>query len=185
MPSANQLVIYFQVSMAICCIVITGYVALPYKLGFPPNLSGGDRLVFAFRCLSFSALPLFFCVNKVGSQRFANMETLGAHPTAPVAPSMTTFVTYQRILQNTLEQTLLHVLAVLGMASCLEVDRLQLVPLLVLLFVVGRTFFFVGYVVKPVLRGFGFSMTFIPSVLGILYSVHNVAWQVYNGQKTP
>ncbi|XP_063961740.1 uncharacterized protein LOC129270029 [Lytechinus pictus] len=147
---------------------------------FLPDLSDGERFKFVFQCLALSAVPLFAAVGKVGKARFLNMDTLGADPTAPVAPSQKTFRIAERILQNTLEQTVLHVLTILALASSVDVDQLYLIPCMVLIFCFGRLAFFVGYDYDPLYRGVGFATTWIPTVFGFSYALFTILSRAFD-----
>ena len=142
---------------------------VPIVRDFRPDMSDAERLMYAYRCLVFSVIPIFYASWKVGYVRLENLDTVGGHPTAPIPPSMETFKVYQRILQNTVEQTIMHVIAVLALVSILEVDQLWNIPLLVFLFVVGRAAFFIGYVMNPLCRPFGFGLTVMPTICSLAY----------------
>ena len=62
-------------------------------------------------------------------------------------------------LQNTLEQTVLAFGAHLTLAAVLRDEELVLIPLLILLFLVGRATFAVGYAKGPITRAFGMAVT--------------------------
>ena len=150
---------------------LTKTETLPLARDFAPDLSEGKRLTYAFRCLLYSVIPLFLAIVRVALVRLANPTTLGTHPTAPVLPSMESFKIKERILQNTLEQTILHMVAVLALVSVLEPDQLWNIPLLVLLFLIGRAAFFIGYTSSPVNRVFGFVVTVLPTTCALAYSL--------------
>ena len=175
MMHANQKFIAAQSVTAACFALFVTYLTktrtLPLARDFSQVLSEGERLTYAFRCLVFSVVPLFYASLNVARVRLRNPTNLAAHPSAPVPPSMETFKIYERILQNTVEQTILHIIAVLALVSCLEVDQLWLIPLLVLLFVVARAAFFIGYVASPLYRAFGFSLTAMPTTCSLAYAM--------------
>ncbi|XP_011662412.1 uncharacterized protein LOC105437474 [Strongylocentrotus purpuratus] len=175
MFSSKQWTIMIQVSASACFVIAVRYVFKENFASFPPELSDGERFKFVFRCLAFSSLPLFAAVRKVASVRFSNMETLGADPIAPVAPSQKAFKIAERVLQNTLEQTLLHVMTILALASSVVVDQLYIIPCMVLLFCIGRFVYYVGYSYDPLYRGFGFGTTWIPTLIGFSYALFIIA----------
>nr|XP_054765796.1 transmembrane protein 79-like [Lytechinus pictus] len=162
-------------------IAFMAFVLYLYQAGSLPFIptknapkSDGERLTYAFRCLAFSILPLFMGIRAVGNKRFSNIDTLGADPTAPVDPvKHRDFLTRQRNLQNTLEQTVLHIGAVLALASSLPLDQLSVIPVLVFFFVIGRITYYIGYLYfdNQLYRGFGFGVTFMPSVVGLGYAL--------------
>ena len=174
-----QIVVTSQIIVALmfALFVVTNKKSLPYvrNLDFPPDFSNGDRLTFAFRCLVFSALPLLASVGVIGYLRFWSPNTLAANPVAPVAQSQQLYHVSQRVLQNTLEQTALHVLAILALASSLDPDQLDVIPVLVLLFVFGRALFMLGYMYHPLYRGVGFALTFHPIVASLVYAIYTIS----------
>eukprot|EP00057_Strongylocentrotus_purpuratus_P007939 XP_011662413.1 PREDICTED: transmembrane protein 79-like [Strongylocentrotus purpuratus] len=171
--------ICIEVAIGICFAISTSYVFKQnisiFKFNIPPDLPDCERLLFVFRCLAFSALPLLGAVFNVFRFRGKYLETLGADPLAPVAHSLRGFKTSERILQNTLEQSALHVFAVLALASCVDVDQLYIIPCLVLLFNSGRLSFAVGYHYNPLYRSFGFAVTFFPTLAGFAYAFFTIA----------
>ena len=167
--------IILSMGFGLFILYLHGRGALPFsRPSFPPSLSDGERLTYAFRCLAFSIWPLFMAIKAVADRRFSNIDTLGAAPTAQVNPKHEDFLVCQRILQNTLEQTVLHIVAILALASSLQVEQLSILPVLVFFFIIGRAAFFVGYLYldHPLYRAFGFALTFSPSVFGLMYAVY-------------
>ncbi|XP_041457351.1 uncharacterized protein LOC121409498 [Lytechinus variegatus] len=154
--------------------------SLPFLSTQNAPTSDGERLTFAFRCLAFSILPLFKSIRAVANKRFENMDTLGADPTAPVDPiKHRDFLTRQRNLQNTLEQTVLHIGTVLALASSLPLNQLSVIPVLVFYFVIGRIAYYIGYLYfeNQLYRAFGFAVTDLPSVLGLGYALLTIIVQ--------
>jgi hypothetical protein len=70
-----------------------------------------------------------------------------------------------RYNQNTLEQTVLVVIAWPLLALLLPPAEPGIVPVLAVLFGVGRFAFLIGYLIAPWARAFGFGLTFYPTVL--------------------
>ena len=63
------------------------------------------------------------------------------------------------VLQNSVEQVLLALGAHLILATVLRGDELRLIPFLVIMFIVGRVTFALGYARGPGARGFGMAIT--------------------------
>jgi MAPEG family len=70
-----------------------------------------------------------------------------------------------RYNQNTIEQTLLAAIAWLGLAVELPHDQLVLIPGMAILFAVGRATFWTGYLLHPMARTFGMTLTIIPTLI--------------------
>ncbi len=74
------------------------------------------------------------------------------------------------VLQNTLEQVVLAVVAHLGLAAVLEGSG-PLIVALVVLFCIGRALFWAGYAKGAAARALGFALTFYPSAFALLIAI--------------
>lgn len=74
-----------------------------------------------------------------------------------------------RYTRNTLEQTVLYALGAFAYATVTFQYWLKALPIVAVLFVIGRGLFIAGYLIRPSLRATGFAMTFYPIVA--LYTV--------------
>ncbi|EDO34975.1 predicted protein, partial [Nematostella vectensis] len=77
-------------------------------------------------------------------------------------------------LKNTIEQFVLHFVALLALTTYLTAKEMIVVPVLVGIFVTGRLCFAVGYKIYFMARGFGFGLTFIPNEATIAYCFHRM-----------
>ncbi|KAH9392285.1 hypothetical protein TYRP_005358 [Tyrophagus putrescentiae] len=75
-----------------------------------------------------------------------------------------------RILQNTLEQTVLFVLNILVFTVVAPDEHLFMLPYLVFCFTAGRVAFGVGYTIDAICRIPGFLWTFLPSMAVFWYN---------------
>jgi hypothetical protein len=64
-----------------------------------------------------------------------------------------------RVLQNSVEQTLIFLPSFFALATVVDDAHARLLPMHVALFCLGRVGFWIGYRVAPPLRGFGFETT--------------------------
>jgi len=78
---------------------------------------------------------------------------------------------------NTLEQLVLAAVAWAALAATLPSQHLVVIPMMSVLFVAGRVTFWIGYLVHPMARTFGMTLTVIPTIGAY-------AWLVY-GQIAP
>lgn len=69
-----------------------------------------------------------------------------------------------RYNQNTIEQTILAAIAWTSLATVLPHDELILIPAMAVLFAAGRITFWIGYVLHPMARTFGMTLTVIPTI---------------------
>ncbi len=122
----------------------------------PPVIADtpADRLSFALRWAVPGALLFFFMVAAVGNARF-NSEAID--PT--VGKEHPKMLVDGRVADNTLQQFVLFLVGMLGLALTLPLHRLGIIAAVSITFVVMRIAFWIGYRIKPVYRAFGFSST--------------------------
>jgi hypothetical protein len=132
------------------------------------EVPGGERLAYAVRCDVFVLIWLLAAVARVARTRFVSPEDIAgaglSEATPPVSRS-------QAILQNTLEQTLLALPVHLSLATLLPRAWLGLIPMLVVLFGIGRSAFWRNYQYGAARRAFGFGLTFYPTVAAYALSI--------------
>ncbi|RWS01267.1 hypothetical protein B4U79_11065 [Dinothrombium tinctorium] len=81
-----------------------------------------------------------------------------------------------KILTNTLEQYVLHLVSQLILAAYIDGPTLiKIVPLLAVFFFVGRITFIIGY---PLQRAFGWWLTFGPNVAAVGYCAYKFLIQI-------
>ena len=142
--------------VAMSCYVIAAiYFPFP-KLHLPTVM---DRVVFTLRWLMVSLGAIYAGIYAVGRMRFA---TAAINPLDPSGKRFTQVP--DRYLQNTVEQFLLHAFSLLALSTYLSEKKMHWIPLLVVLFVIARATFFVGYSIHPLKRAVGFAMTYFPTV---------------------
>ena len=161
----NKVLFYIKVAVILLfCYAIAGaYIPFP-KLHLPTLL---DRLVFTLRWLMVSLLTICVAVIVVGNIRFA---TSAINPLDPEAKKFTELS--QRCLQNTVEQFLLHAFSLLALSTYLSEENMHWIPLLVVLFVIARAMFFVGYSIDHLKRVPGFTMTMTSNVFVCGYCLY-------------
>jgi hypothetical protein len=69
----------------------------------------------------------------------------------------------------------LAVVAHLALVTIVPADSIRAVAILVMLFVIGRVTFWIGYHVSGVARAFGFATTFYPTVAVYVFVVSRIA----------
>ena len=134
----------------------------PYIMNFE------DRLGYALQWESLIALVVLVAIFNVGQRRYhASQEERDGIDTERLRVPLA-------FLSNTLEQGFCCFVVYLGLSVSLPSEQLVLIPLLCLLFVLGRLFFYIGYTLQPVWRAFGFGMTFLPCIAGALYLLYRL-----------
>lgn len=87
----------------------------------------------------------------------------------------------QAVLQNTLEQAVIAGFAHMLWAATMPSGWLAAIPAAVLLFVVGRLCFAIGYSGGAAARAFGFALTFYPTVFLIIGAVAAIVARQVSG----
>jgi len=87
----------------------------------------------------------------------------------------------QSVLQNTLEQAVIAVLAHLLWTAVMPRAWLAAIPAAAVLFLVGRALFALGYRHGAAARAFGFALTFYPTALLTLVALATLLWRALDG----
>jgi len=140
-------------------VVVTVIALVPAYL---LSKSGADHVrLSAPEASALAVLALVFCIGGIARKRFFHADVIGGaafdKPGSAVAID-------KAVLQNTLEQTVLAVIACNGLAAELPMLAPVLLPVLVSLFLIGRILFIAGYAKGAGGRAFGFALTFYPTV---------------------
>ena len=121
----------------------------------PADLS--ERLAFAAKWCLIPGIFILIGVSMVGNQRFF---------TDAIDPidsgTDRTLAIWTQYLSNTLEQAVLFVIAALAFACAAPLYWLKAIPILALLFAMGRVLFAAGHFIRPTLRTAGFALTCYP-----------------------
>jgi len=114
----------------------------------------GDRLAYALPWAVVAVLPFFAMIIAVGNARFLS-EAID--PTAGKEDQK--IVINGRVAENTLQQYVCFLAALLALAVMLPADRLSFVPAVAITFFIARIVFWIGYRIHPLYRAPGFSST--------------------------
>ena len=129
------------------------------------------RLATSLRIDILTMLWLAATVGNVARLRFFSPQDIagssGGEPGAAVRAA-------SAILQNTLEQAVLAIVAHLALAATLPAPTTLLMTLTGL-FCVGRALFWLGYRRGAAARALGFALTFYPSVAALLVAAVTIA----------
>jgi hypothetical protein len=123
-----------------------------------------DRLAFAVRWLLIPGVTLLAGVWVAGRRGFMPEAIEGTR-----TPSSRSLEINLRYNQNTLEQTVLAVIAWAGLALALHRDQLLLIPAMACLFGFGRLTFWIGYWLHPLGRAFGMVLTVLPTIFAYVW----------------
>lgn len=134
-----------------------------------PQITAGPNEIVRLwvACSLVSTLWLLLSVGRLAKHRFfspTDIDGGGLNKNTAEAASL------QALLQNTLEQTVLAVIAYGAWAFLAQPARLGLLIVFTCFFAIGRLLFFVGYSSGAPARALGFGLTFYPSAALLLGS---------------
>jgi hypothetical protein len=125
----------------------------------PPADDIASRLAFAVGWLLVPGWCLFAGVFGASRRGFYANAIEGTR-----TPSARTLEINLRYNQNTVEQSILAAIAWLGLAVAMPREQVILIAGMAILFAVGRVTFWVGYLMHPMARTFGMTITVIPTI---------------------
>ena len=169
MSKDQKKVIAGAVAASVFSVVFFEIVFRETNFGLTPpgGIDISWRLAYALKCEVFTALCLLAGVGMIANRRFFIADAIAGGP----SPSLEI---EQRYLENTLEQSVLAIVAHLALVVVVPDDSIRAVAILVMLFVIGRATFWVGYHISGSARAFGFATTFYPTVAAYAYVVSRI-----------
>jgi len=139
------------------------FYAFHYHMGknfsIPHVHSLADRLTFVLRYQVVGMILLMLNMQQVGLKRFFSKAI------NPLAGHDHLVETSMRVLTNTMEQYMLSFVNQLMLATWLSEEKLKIIPLINIYFLVGRLSFWIGYQIDHKYRTFGFVVTAIPNLV--------------------
>ncbi|MGE3627632.1 MAG: MAPEG family protein [Hyphomicrobiales bacterium] len=124
----------------------------------PESWEVADRLSLIIKDAVFAILPAVIAVAIVAAQRLNPDMWVGQRVKPNSALDINT-----RFILNTFEQFTLYFTAQAALCLYAPIEEARSMPLLTVLFVLGRILFWIGYHKNPYLRAFGFGLTFYPT----------------------
>lgn len=128
-----------------------------------------DRLAYALRANVVALVPLFVMFVAIGNSRFlsdAIDPTRRAESRAMEIDG--------RVADNTLQQNFMFVVASLALSTLVPLHCLQVVWACVIVFVIARSAFWLGYRINPLYRAPGMSATAYMNLGMILYALFRI-----------
>jgi MAPEG family protein len=170
MSNDQRKVVAGAIAATVFCVAFFEVIFRLTDFGLTPpgGIDVAFRLEYALKCEVFAALCLLAGVGAIANRRFFIPDAIGGGPT----PSLEI---EQRYLENTLEQLVLAMVAHLALVVVVPDDSIRAVAILVMLFVIGRATFWIGYHISGPARAFGFATTFYPTVAVYVYVVSRIA----------
>lgn len=160
-------------ALAITIITLGALVLWPQALPAPPA-SLADRLALTLQWDSLVLLCLVLSIGLLARHRFftpADIDGSGLTAGTDRAHVL------QAMLQNTLEQAVIAVLAHLLWTAATDPAWYGAVPAAALMFVAGRVLFVAGYAGGAPARAFGFALTFYPTVFLTLVAIGSILFR--------
>lgn len=150
-------------------VLAAGYLWLPTALpGVDPAPALAERIAFVLKWDLLMFMWLAGCIQAVARGRFRSAPDRKGSAYAPPSAAL---AVRAAVLQNSLEQVVICFGAHLALATLLRGRELVLIPLLVLLFLVGRIAFAATYAKGAVARAFGMSLTGAAAIAGYAIAV--------------
>ena len=164
-------------AVLLCAVVLGGgyWWLPPERVGVTTPLALADRIAFA---LKWDLLIFIWLAGSVGAVSRKRFWTPGDRHGSAYSEASPALAVRRANLQNTLEQTVLASGAHLILATVLRGEELLLIPLMVLLFLVGRAAFAIGYAKSSIARAFGMAVT--GASVGFAYGL--AAWLIVAGR---
>ncbi|KAM9701078.1 transmembrane protein 79-like [Menidia menidia] len=139
-----------------------GFVFLPFDA---PLLHGAPRrLVYALHCSVFATPPILLGWLVLGVSRLRAGETRPLLDGELKGAEPEEVSVHRRFIADSSSLFLIYFLQLVVMAMYLSQEQLKLVPLMTVLFAFGRLFYWLAAAFGSSLRGFGFGLSFLPSV---------------------
>jgi uncharacterized MAPEG superfamily protein len=158
------------IALAITIALLTAVIIWPPVI-FTPLTPLIDRFALTLGWDSLVLLCLVLSIGNLARHRFFTPADIdGGGLTSATERARV----YQAILQNTLEQTVIAVIAHLVWTAVTDPGWYAAVPVAALMFVIGRILFAVGYAGGAPARAFGFALTFYPTVFLTIIAIGTV-----------
>ncbi|XP_035991557.1 transmembrane protein 79 [Fundulus heteroclitus] len=143
-------------------LVWGGYVFLPFDA---PLLDGAPlRLVYTLRCSVFAAVPIVLGWLVLGVSRLRSGATQPVTGEDVEEAELQEVTVHRRFISDSASLFLIYFLQLVVLAMYLSQEQLKLVPLLTIVFAFGRLAYWVAAAFGSTIRGFGFGLSFLPSV---------------------
>ncbi len=142
--------------------ILIATLYFPFRM---PEIQGAlDKLVFAWQCMLFAALPLSGGLIAMMVRKLLRPTTLDGEPVLDGSR----LDIHIRFVRDTAYQLLLFGIVLFNLALFLDGGPLRLLPVLTSWFILARIFYWGAYLINPPHRIFGASATLGPTVFFML-----------------
>lgn len=143
-------------------LVWGGFVFLPFDA---PLLDGAPlRLVYTLRCSVFAAAPIVLGWLVLGVSRLRSGVSRPLFDDEVKEAELQEVTIHRRFVSDSTSLFLIYFLHLVVMAMYLSQEQLKLIPLLTIVFAFGRLVYWAAAAFGSSIRGFGFGLSFLPSL---------------------
>uniref|UniRef100_A0A3P8WWX6 Transmembrane protein 79b n=1 Tax=Cynoglossus semilaevis TaxID=244447 RepID=A0A3P8WWX6_CYNSE len=166
-------------------LVWGGFVFLPFDA---PVLDDAPlRLVYTLRCSVFAATPILlgWLVLGVIRLRSGSLKPLLDDVKGAELHEVTV---HRRFVSDSASLFLIYFLHLVVLSMYLGQEQLKLIPLLTIVFALGRLVYWVAAAFGSSIRGFGFGLSFLPSLammVANIYFIFTVEGSIFNQPMMP
>lgn len=154
------------VGLVVALLLAASHALRP--IAVPPLPGFAERIAYALRLEVFVVFWLALAIANVARLRFFSAQDIAGSGLTEASPKLRQA---RAILQNTLEQAVLAMAAHLALAAQPGQAWMPLLPVMVLLFGLGRLLFWIGYRHGAAGRAIGFGLTFYPSMFCLFLAI--------------
>lgn len=151
-------------------LVWGGFIFLPFDA---PLLDGAPlRLVYTLRCSVFAVIPIILGWLVLGISRLRSGVFRPLFEDEETDVELRDVTVHRRFLSDSASLFLIYFLQLVVMAMYLSQEQLKLIPLLTIVFALGRLVYWVAAAFGSSVRGFGFGLSFLPSVAMMVANIY-------------
>ncbi|KAK2845230.1 hypothetical protein Q5P01_011889 [Channa striata] len=151
-------------------LVWGGFVFLPFDA---PLMDGSPlRLIYSLRCSVFAATPIVLGWLVLGASRIRSGAFRPLFDDQVKWVELQDVTVHRRFISDSVSLFLIYLLQLIVMAMYLSQEHLKLVPLLTVVFAIGRLIYWVAAAFGSSVRGFGFGLSFLPSLVMMVANIY-------------
>uniref|UniRef100_A0A7N6ATF5 Transmembrane protein 79b n=1 Tax=Anabas testudineus TaxID=64144 RepID=A0A7N6ATF5_ANATE len=151
-------------------LVWGGFVFLPFDA---PLMDGAAlRLIYTLRCSIFAATPIVLGWLVLGISRIRSGAFRPLFEEQMKGAELQDVTVHRRFISDSVSLFLIYFLQLAVMVMYLRQEHLKLVPLLTVVFAFGRLVYWVAAAFGSSVRGFGFGLSFLPSLVMMVANIY-------------
>src|SRR5262249_15174561 len=146
----DQKIVAVGAASGVATMIVAMTVSYRFWRVDPTLTDGASRLAYALKADVVAVVPLLLAIIAVGNKRFLSEAidpTLQKEDRAAQIDG--------RVVDNTLQQYVLFLIGTLALSVNLAAEQMRVIPAAVIVFVVARVAFWIGYRIHPLYLAFG------------------------------